>query len=182
MFYKSLCWLVFLALSSVLVNDEVIEWRDDYKLNWSQFRGQPKTNTTVVAVTASGITFEYSVQETDRQIVSFDAKVYAHFYPKKSWYIEEEGDSYILAHEQLHFDITELYARKFRKHISALKVSNNLKSQLRDIHERINNEWSVVQNRYDLESDNSVNKEFQTKWNIYVKQELANLNAYKSKE
>jgi hypothetical protein len=182
MFYKSLSIVVFFGVFLAPVNDAPIEWRDHYKLTWSQFRGQPKTNTAAVAVTASGITFEYSVKESDMRIVSFDAKVYAHFYPNKSWYIKEEGNAHILAHEQLHFDITELYARKFRKQLLQLKVTNNLKSQLRTMQEQINSEWAVTQNRYDKESDNSVNKEFQMKWNTYITQELTKLDAFKSKD
>ncbi|MEZ4803753.1 MAG: DUF922 domain-containing protein [Gelidibacter sp.] len=182
MFYKSLIAICVSFLMVTPINDEVISWRDTIKLSWSQFKGTPRTDLSAVAVTASGITFEFSVKETDTHVVGFDTKVFAHFYPNKSWYIKEEGDDHILAHEQLHFDITELYARKFRKQISYLKVNDNIKFQLRNLHEKINKELAATQNRYDKESDNSVNREFQVKWNIYVKQELAKLEAYKSKD
>lgn len=182
MIYKSFCVLVLALLLVVPVDDEVISWRDDIKLTWNEFKGAPKNNHSAVAVTASGITFEFSVNETDSRIVSFDAKVYAHFYPNKSWYVKKEGSDHILAHEQLHFDITELYARKFRKQIAQLKVTNNLKTELRALHSQINREVAIAQNTYDKESDNSVNREFQAKWATYVKQELAKLEAYKSKD
>lgn len=182
MIYNNFCVFVLAFLFLVPVDDEVISWRDDSKLTWREFKAAPKKNLSVVAVTASGITFEYSVKETDSRIVSFESKVDAHFYPNKSWVVKEEGNDYILAHEQLHFDITELYARKFRKQISQLKVSNNLKSQLRQLHYNINKEVAVTQNMYDQESDNSVNREFQAKWETYVHRELAKLEAYKSKD
>jgi hypothetical protein len=182
MIYKTLCVFALACLFIVPNDDEVISWRDDIKLTWNEFKGVPKTNMSAVAVTASGITFEFSVRETNSRIVSFDSQVYAHFYPNKSWYIKEQGDNHILAHEQLHFDITELYARKFRKQISQLKVTNNIKSELRQLHLNINKEVAVTQNLYDLESDNSVNREFQAKWNVYIKRELAKLEAYKSKD
>ncbi len=182
MFYKSFIAICIPLLMLIPMNDEVISWNDTLKLTWGHFKAVPKTNTSAVALTASGITFEFSVKETETRIVDFDTKVYAHFYPKKSWYIKAQGDAYILAHEQLHFDITELYARKFRKEISQLKINSNIKSQLRNLHEKINKELAATQNRYDKESDNSVNREFQTKWNNYVKSELAKLEAYKSKD
>jgi hypothetical protein len=182
MIYKSFSVFVLALLFLVPVNDEVISWRDDLKLTWKEFKAPPKNNHSAVAVTASGITFEFSVKQTDARIVSFDAKVHAHFYPSKSWYIKEESDDYILAHEQLHFDITELYARKFRKQIVELKVTNNLKTDLRRLHDNINKEVAVAQRLYDKESNNSVNREFQAKWNKDVKRELAKLEAYKSKD
>lgn len=182
MIYKSISVFFLAILFVVPISDEVISWRDDIKLTWNEFKGAPKKIGTAVAVTASGITFEYSVKEKNSRIVSFDAHVYAHFYPQKSWYIKEEGTDHILAHEQLHFDITELYARKFRKQITQLKISNNLRSELQKLHYSINKEVETVQNRYDQESDNSVNLEFQSKWEKYIKQELTKLEAYKSKD
>ncbi len=182
MIYKSICLFVLAYLLIVPPSDEVISWRDDIKLTWSEFKGVPKPNMSAVAVTASGITFEFSVKETGSRIVSFDANVFAHFYPNKSWYIKEESDNHILAHEQLHFDITELYARKFRKQIVQLNVTNNLKSELRSLHNNINKEVAIAQNLYDQESNNSVNREFQAKWEKFVKQELIKLDAYKSKK
>lgn len=172
--------VVFGLLMLTPNNDEAISWRDDIKLTWNHFKGTPKNNISAAAVTASGITFEFSVKESNERVISFNTKVYAHFYPDKSWYIKEQGDAHILAHEQLHFDITELYARKFRKQVARLEVSNSIKSQLRVLHEKINKELAVTQNTYDRETDNSFNIEFQNKWNSFVKLELKKLEAYKS--
>ena len=104
------------------------------------------------------------------------------FYPDKSWYNKSVADAYILAHEQLHFDITELHVRKFRKQISQLKVSNALKSILDRLHQNINTELSIMQNLYDKESNNSINREQQAKWSRYVQNELKALEAFKSKD
>ena len=84
-------------------------------------------NTDAVAVTASGITFSFSVSQSNAVFVDFNAEVEAHFYPEKSWYLKDKGDDHILAHEQLHFDITELHVRQLRFNISRLKVSQNIK-------------------------------------------------------
>lgn len=180
--YKIFGLLAFIGLLLLPSNDEVIVWRDDLRLTWNQFKAAPKTDRAAAALTASGITFEFSTSESDERIVSFKAKVVAHFYPNKSWYIKEQSDAHILAHEQLHFDLTELYARKFRKQISNLKVSNSLKNELRSLHETINKELAITQNTYDRETDHSINKELQAKWDKYVKQELLKLSAYKSKD
>lgn len=182
MIYKSLLIFAFVGLFFIQPNEEAIEWREDVKLSWSQFQGVPKLNMSAVAVTASGITFGFSVKETDNVVTSFNTNVYAHFYPNRSWYKKEQGDNRILAHEQLHFDITELYARKFRSEIAKLKVSNTIRTQLKNLHVSINKELAETQNKYDKETNNSLNQEFQDQWNVYVPKELAKLNAYKSKD
>lgn len=174
--------LAFVGLLLAPPNDEAIAWRDDFKLSWTQFKGTPKLKMSAVAVTASGITFGFSVKETDNVVTSFSTNVYAHFYPNRSWYKKEQSDKRILAHEQLHFDITELYARKFKSEIAQLKVSNDIRAQLKSLHESINKELAATQNRYDKETNNSLNLEFQDLWNVYVPKELAKLNAYKFKD
>ena len=113
--------LVFCVTSSV--NDEVtIQWNASKKLSWSDFKGPVQIDADAVAVTASGITFSYAVRQTDGRFTSFDGQVDAFFYPEKSWYIKEKGNDHILAHEQLHFDITELHARLFRYQMAQLVI------------------------------------------------------------
>ena len=63
-----------------------------------------------------------------------------------------------------------------------LKVSPRLKNELRRLHEKINTDLATMQNLYDTESDNSINKEAQAKWQLFVKKELKALEYYKSKD
>lgn len=182
MLSKPFLLILVLSCSPFSPTEEIIPWREHLKLTWNDFKASPNNNASVVAVTASGITFEYSVRETDNQIVGFETKVEAHFYPDKSWYIKKKADAYILAHEQLHFDITELYARKFRKQIADLKLSQTIRTDLRALHQKISKEADAAQKLYDKESNNSLNKEFQVKWDVHIKSELAKLEAYRSRD
>ena len=175
--------LILVSLLLLLVSpnpEDTLLWRDDLKLTWNDFKGKKDIQTDAVAVTASGITFAYSVRKANNRIVDFKANVEAHFYPNKSWVISELADDYILAHEQLHFDITELHVRKFRQQISQVKVSQNLDRILNGLHQNINKELATMQNRYDTESNNSINKEAQAKWFVLVGKELTKYEAYKS--
>ena len=91
----------------------------------------------------------------------------------------ELADDYILAHEQLHFDITELHVRKLKKQISALKVTKNIGSILDRLLHNINNELSKMQNQYDSESKNSTDKDAQYKWEVFIAKELKAYQNYK---
>lgn len=164
-----------------ILEEQTIPWQSSYKLSWDDFKGNPQTDTDAVAVTASGITFSYSVQTKDSKIISFNTKAEAHFYPDKSWYLKDRANTYILAHEQLHFDITELHVRKFRKQIEFINVSQNLRSDLDQLHQKINKALYAMQKQYDSESNNSINKEQQAHWIEFVYEELKKLENYKSK-
>ena len=171
--------VLFLNISPT---EEVIIWSEDSALTWNDFQGNPNPQADEAALTASGITFSFSVQESSqRGYVSFETEVFAHFYPKKSWYIKERVTDHILRHEQLHFDLTELYARQFRYQISKLQISPNIKKQLRAIHESVNLELSKRQAAYDGETDHSRNLENQIKWELMIENELLEFKAYSSK-
>ncbi|MGC1206278.1 MAG: DUF922 domain-containing protein [Flavobacteriaceae bacterium] len=163
-------------------NDEpVLSWNESNKLSWSDFKAQSDHKVSAVAITASGISFGFSVTQTDNnQVISFDADVSAHFYPEKSWFKPELADNHLLDHEQLHFDITELHARKFREQIASLKNLSTVKQDLRNLNESINIALAKMQNAYDDESDYSRNEEVQVKWEAYIHSELRKVAKYKS--
>lgn len=162
--------------------ENMISWNEAYKLSWQDFKGQPKFEIDAVATTASGITFKYGITHNSSGIVGYNTTVKAHFYPKKSWYKPERASDYILSHEQLHFDITELHARIFRFQIKDLELKINLKEQLEFKHKNIIEALSIMQDKYDTESDFSRNPELQAKWQKYVQAELEKLETYKSIE
>jgi len=174
--------LLLLSCLVFVQNDEpVLSWNESYKLSWQDFKAKPNTNDSAVAITASGITFGFSIRQTDKkEVVSFSSEVHAHFYPEQSWYKIEQVDNHILGHEQLHFNITELFARKFRYRIGQVKLSNSVRVELKKIHNDINSELSQMQNKYDTETDYSRNFESQSKWKIYVNAELNEYSKYKS--
>jgi len=162
-------------------NEPVISWNDNYRLSWQDFKAQPMRNVGAVATTASGITFGFSIRESDKRVISFSTEVLAHFYPEQSWYKPERADNHVLGHEQLHFDITELFARKFRKRLSVLKTTNDVAKKLRATHEAINKELAAFQNQYDAETNFSRNVEAQLQWQILIRRELQKLESFKSK-
>lgn len=160
--------------------EETISWSESRKLNWADFKGEVNPNSDAVALTASGITFGFSVSTSGSRIVNYSTTVEAHFYPNKSWYDKERADDYILGHEQLHFDITELYTRLFRQRLSQLRINQNIRKQMKAIHEAINAELDETQKRYDEQSSHSINTEVQLQWQQLIAEELLKLEEFKS--
>ncbi|OUS02069.1 hypothetical protein A9Q86_05310 [Flavobacteriales bacterium 33_180_T64] len=174
--------IIVLCLFNTASKDEVtITWNESKKLRWTDFKGAVEQNSDAVAVTASGITFSFSVKQSNDIFMSFNANATAHFYPEKSWYIKAKGDAHILAHEQLHFDITELHVRQLRYGISKLKVSQSIKENLRHLHQQANENLAKMQHAYDVESQNSIHVEKQAIWSEFIKGELKKYSAFGSK-
>ena len=158
-----------------------ISWHENHKLKWTDFKGKPDENSNSAAITASGITFSYSIQKTSSQVVtSFKTKVFAHFYPEESWCKKNLIDNHILTHEQFHFNITELHVRYFREKIATLSVSNAIEKELTKAHKKANNDLEAMQHLYDTETNYSIDREGQQKWNALVNKELKRLEKYKS--
>ena len=78
------------------------------RLRWSDFKGKVPLGSGAAATTASGISYEFSTfYKGDEMFVDYTVTTY--FYPTKSWYKPKICNDVTLAHEQLHFDISELF-------------------------------------------------------------------------
>ncbi|MGB0981073.1 MAG: DUF922 domain-containing protein [Winogradskyella sp.] len=168
------CFLLLFAQSK----EETLTWSASQKLTWADFKAKPNLNSNAVAITASGITFAYSAKTLNNKIVSFTTTVNSHFYPNKSWCKKKKANNYILAHEQLHFDITELYARKFKQQLAKLTVNQNIKTQLNNLHQSITKGLNTTQKKYDAQSKHSINVEAQKQWEAFIKAELETLDDF----
>jgi len=151
---------------------ETIPWSADRKLQWSDFKGSYFKTEWAAATTASGISYAFSATEQNGQQF-LEIEVKCEFFPQKSWYRPELCDDVILSHEQLHFDIAELHARRFRKRLGEFNFTENVKQEVRDIYKQILKELSIFQNKYDRETDFSKDLQQQLLWNRAIAQELA---------
>ena len=110
------CCISFYAQKSA---DKII-WSKDYKLTWEDFKGRPKSSSKFGAITISSVRKNFSYKNGK---ISINAETI--FFKKDSWVKDNAKILSLLGHEQLHFDIAELFARKFRKAISATKFKKN---------------------------------------------------------
>lgn len=169
-----------LCIFLLVQSEETIDWSKSNKLHWGNFKGAPDYNTDAVAITASGITYGFSMTTySNSDKFEFTTDVTAQFYPRKSWYLKGIVNDTVLGHEQLHFDISELFARKFRKRIQEGKFTKNVKNEISAIYKQINKELQELQQAYDDGSDYSRNYEGQVKWEEFIASELKKYSKYK---
>lgn len=175
--------IFFFLIFSVVGNSfaqkhEKIEWEEGQKLSWADFKGIPKKELAYEANTNSGISFSWNYStESGKPVLKYE--VVTNFFPQLSWVKEDEKDNYLLGHEQLHFDISELHARKLRKAIDEYKAGRNIRRDLNRLYERIEKERVAMQNEFDAETNHSTNKEAEIRWRRFVKKELNRLGAYR---
>ena len=156
-------------------SQDTIYWKSCYKLKWEDFLGKPDTISSFEAITSSGIDYKYFYSDT-----SFSFTVKSFFDKKNSWKASSANLS-TLKHEQLHFDITELYARLFRKRLSEqVKTSADL-PVMRTIGKEIMKEWQLEENKYDLETKHSIDEQKQAEWALSIQKRLDALQAFSSK-
>lgn len=148
-------------------SEEVIPWSADRKLKWSDFKGEYLKTEWAAATTASSISYSFSTYEKNGGWY-VDFKVGCEFYPNKSWYRPEMVDSVILSHEQLHFDIAELYARKFKKQLSETQFSTDIKNEVKELYQKVLKELYIYQNKYDRETNFSRDRKQQQYWNAMI--------------
>ncbi|MEM9991936.1 MAG: hypothetical protein AAF738_09235 [Bacteroidota bacterium] len=157
--------------------EQQILWHSKRPLKVSNFRGSIEKRPAQAA-TYSMIRYYATTNPLNgkaRVIVEslFDCEL--------SYFKNSDYDSWVLAHEQLHFDITEIYARKFRKAIvermsSYSDFSKNHESIFSDLYKKL----AIKQDEYDAEVYSDTTQ--QSKWKAWVATEMRSLEEYHKRE
>lgn len=88
----------------------------------------------------------------------------------------------VLAHEQVHFDICELIARRLRQRIAQVYQAGGdvFTPAFRQELQRMMNEQAVWNTQYDQETAHGLRQDQQQSWQVQLTQALAQLAAYES--
>ena len=153
-----------------------IYWSQYNRLTWDDFKGSPDyRNKFASAISSTGIIYRY---KCERNIIK--VTVECMFIKSESWVKDAALTDYHLQHEQLHFDITELYARKLRKELSQQIFVCGDEYKLERLVSNKLQEWDNEQKVYDKQTHHSLNEEKQVVWNEFVATELAMYAKYSS--
>ena len=166
----SIVILLFFLIPSE-IDEEKIPWNQDRKLTWADFKGVPNGPSDYVASTNSGVSFSYSYRERNG-VGEIKFTVVSNFYPDLSWYRPSKISDYILAHEQIHFDISELFARKLRQRLANIPHDRDFKSKAGNVYDQIEADRREMQFQYDVDSNHSNVKEEEFHWRAYIAEQL----------
>jgi hypothetical protein len=172
-------WANIYKVRDVKSYEVEIEWTLDRKLTWEDFKGIPDDENfpNALAVTNSGFGVQYSGIGIFSKTKIFVKTV---FITNGSWVRDEGRTPYVLTHEQIHFDITEIYARKLRKALAEANIKFLKRGDIEEIYWKLHNEWEGRQSLYDIETQFGEKFETQRKWKSIIEIELAKYDLYKS--
>ena len=147
---------------------EKIDWVPGLKLSWGDFKGKPDSRMEeIAALTSSSISYS---RYCENGVLKADVK--AIFRKQESWVRTVAMTDEYLAHEQLHFDITELYARKLRASLSYHRFSCDQVQDMENVVKRILDEWRKMEEAYDLDTAFSHDKPKQRHWHAFINNQL----------
>jgi len=153
-------------------SQEMIPWELDKRLVWDDFLCEPKVGSDAVASTSTSLGIAYQLSNGELRY-----HITCYFNKEKSWGLMKTD--YILAHEQGHFDITEIFARKLNEALQNYKFSKrNYKRDIGQIYQSIVSEKEEFQKTYDSESDHSRNKKTQYDWLERIEKLLGETQPY----
>lgn len=155
--------------------NDTLYWREGVTLTWDDFKSKAPNQTGFAAYTYTIITMGYELK-TSGETYKPKFTVHSAFQRSKSWVDRKDPKAKtpeILAHEQVHFTIAEITARKLRRNLKSATYTKNYRKEIQEIYDQTLALGEKMQQRYDRETRHGIDKEAQKDWSNLV---LADLN------
>jgi hypothetical protein len=156
-----------------------LAWSATRRLAWSDFRARPPAGRPEAAVTATSLIWGFHCTGDE-----FTFQAVAVFLPDQSWVdatisIQLGSGLETLRHEQTHFDLTEVFARRLRQFFRTLsRPCDGSAERISDSGDRFVHDESDAQRRYDEATANGRAAAAQSRWDRDVQQWLEALAPY----
>jgi len=159
-----------------LAEDRAFPW-STRPLTWRDFQAAPPTAGSEGAMTSYTL---YSAWKCRGE--EFEYRVIAGFRPRLSWVKavvlnDTLQRRTVLGHEQTHFDLAEVHARRMRQTLGSLaRPCAKSDAELRALSQRLTQEEKAEQRRYDAETQHGLRADEQAAWSVQTRRRLAASN------
>jgi len=212
--YAKILTIIILTVITISISQEyafAFPWDENRKLTWDDFQGKitsfsPDNGAVIYSDISLSYSWEYS--ETNECHYEFNKILATALFDKKGsfvrpWVLEDSQSGWILNHEQRHFDITEIHAKKFNEraimellgkkfscptHTTDLnslksKINTLARKQVHEIFDNVRKNLHKMQKDYDDDVEHSEDHKKQAQWNKKIGRQLKALeeNAQKHK-
>jgi hypothetical protein len=157
-----------------LAADQAFAWSARRGLAWDDFQGSPPS------VGAEGAKISYTLYSGWKcRGDVFEFRVIAGFRPRQSWVKaivlnDSTQRRTVLGHEQTHFDLAEVYARRMQRAFGDLaRPCAKTDAELSALAQRLAQEEKAEQRRYDAETDHGLLADQQGAWDRDVARRLS---------
>jgi hypothetical protein len=164
--------LVFVEDTAKMEAGDTVFYNKKRPLAWKDFKGGTKFGSRWAAQVFTSFGFEMRSSVQNR-IVRVKLRTYVWLDKTISWVRPDAKNDYTLAHEQLHFDITKLVAERFKRKIAALTFTvEDFNSEIQYQYLEFYRVLSLMQEKYDGETNHGLNTADQARWIKKVNEEL----------
>lgn len=168
-------------LSDDLAAEHAFAWSGRRRLVWADFQGSPPSDGPEGAKTAYTLFYAWRCRGE-----AFQFQTIAAFRARASWVkpaiVRDSAESRrALGHEQTHFDLSEVGARRLRRYFSRLAAPcGKSDDELAALARRLVDEEKAEQRRYDAETEHGLDARRQAEWSTETARRLAALDRYGS--
>lgn len=173
---KHFILLLLFALPFTYANAQ-IKWDADKPLKWRDFSPVADDQNPNVAYTNCRTTYTYEMLPPANSY-QFKFKIDSWFDKAASWVKSSQKSTFLLQHEQVHFDIHELHARKLLQAFKAKTYTANYNEEIKAIYDQIQKEEQDMQMKYDSQSNHSDARDEISVWTTSIRSQIAKLPAY----
>ena len=169
-----LCHTFYVVAQDTPENE--VSWEENKDLNWQDFKGTPEVKSNFSAVSATYIETTHGCNGEGK----FAYSVRAAFVKNQSWTRDHHSEG-LLGHEQLHFDLTEYFARKMRQELA--QIPNPCDQSLEKIKTIIDSLYTQMEDAhelYDIYTQHGLDHEQQHAWDDYIAIKLEKLKDYQN--
>lgn len=164
------------VVNYVIVNGEAdhntIYYQQGQPLTWDDFKGKPVEDNDAVALTNAGFGLKLAFRRVDH-VSQLVITVNCNFSRKDSWVKKGNNTTYILNHEQKHFDIAYLHTLLFIQKLKAATLTNdNYAALIEKIYKDAATEMAAMQHQYDAETSHSRVVAKQQQWDEKISEQL----------
>lgn len=170
------------TLRNQMAGHDAVAWSATRRLSWTDFQGIAPTRGDESALTAYSLF--HGATCTGR---SFEFRVIAAFLPRQSWVrpavvANATTSSRTLRHEQTHFDLSEVHARRMRRYFAELfEPCMKTTEELGALAQRFVRDEGAAQRKYDEETGNGRVAKKQAEWEAEVGRQLASLGKFQER-
>jgi hypothetical protein len=168
---KIILIIVILFITNPAHSQESIRWSENQQLTWEDFLGKVNDTSRYDAECYAEIRYNYKYYTEG----DFEFEVYASFDKNTSWSRKHKQSDALLKHEQLHFNIAQLFAQKLKKELDSYTYTASYDTQITDLFNQKKLEYHAMQRQYDEETNHSLNKPRQKQWDDFIYLELRKL-------
>lgn len=141
-----------------------VDWSADRPLAWADFRAETPMGTRNAAATSCGIRYDHSRTNiwTGQPVV----EITAFMDPEGSWVDPEQAGPDLLRHEQGHFDLAEVFARRARRDLDVRKLTRR---RAESIYRDRLGELASAQWAYDRDTNHGTLSSAQAEWSARIR-------------